>query len=143
MSTETQITAWLATQQQAMIDLLRETVDIDSGSYNKPGIDAVGAAIERFLASQDIPTERVAQSRHGDCIRALVGAEPVSTSPTNAPTNIVLMGHRDTVFPDGETQRRPFTIKDGIANSKMKGYAGKLSDEEIKALAAYVRSLKK
>ena len=113
--TEAQITAWLATQQQAMIDLLRETVDIDSGSYNKPGIDAVGAAIERFLASQDIPTERVTQSRHGDCIRALVGAEPVSASPTNAPTNIVLMGHRDTVFPDGETQRRPFTIKDGIA----------------------------
>ena len=45
MTTETQITTWLASQQQAMIDLLRETVDIDSGSYNKPGIDAVGAAI--------------------------------------------------------------------------------------------------
>ena len=24
------------------------------------------------------------------------------------------MGHRDTVFPDGETARRPFTIRDGI-----------------------------
>ncbi len=115
MSTESAITAWLASQQQAMIDLLRQTVDIDSGSYNKPGIDAVGAAIETWLASQDIPTERVAQSRHGDCIRALVGAEPASASLTNAPTNIVLMGHRDTVFPDGETQRRPFTITDGIA----------------------------
>ena len=115
MSTEPQITAWLATQHQAMVDLLRQTVDIDSGSYNKPGIDAVGAAIEAYLATQDIPTERVTQSKHGDCIRAMVGAEPVSTSPTNAPTNIVLMGHRDTVFPDGETQRRPFTIKDGIA----------------------------
>ena len=115
MSTEAQITAWLASQQQAMIDLLRQTVDIDSGSYNKPGIDAVGAAIEAWLATQDIPTERVAQSKHGDCIRALVGAEPASGSLTNAPTNIVLMGHRDTVFPDGETQRRPFTIKDGIA----------------------------
>ena len=115
MSTEPQITAWLATQHQAMVDLLRQTVDIDSGSYNKPGIDAVGAAIEAYLATQDIPTERVKQSKHGDCIRAMVGAEPVSTSPTNAPTNIVLMGHRDTVFPDGETQRRPFTIKDGIA----------------------------
>ncbi len=115
MSTETQITAWLATQHQAMIDLLRQTVDIDSGSYNKPGIDAVGAAIEAYLATQDIPTERVKQTKHGDCIRAMVGAEPVSTSPNNAPTNIVLMGHRDTVFPDGETQRRPFTIKDGIA----------------------------
>ena len=115
MSTEPQITAWLATQHQAMVDLLRQTVDIDSGSYNKPGIDAVGAAIEAYLATQDIPTERVTQSKHGDCIRAMVGAEPVSTSPTNAPTNIVLMGHRDTVFPDGEVSRRPFTIKDGIA----------------------------
>jgi glutamate carboxypeptidase len=112
---EARIAAWLESQQQAMIDLLRETVDIDSGSYNKPGIDAVGAAIERFLETQGIPTERVAQSRHGDCIRAMVGEAPASASPTNAPTNIVLMGHRDTVFPDGETQRRPFTIKDGIA----------------------------
>ena len=114
MTTEAQITAWLATQRQAMIDLLRQTVDIDSGSYNKPGIDAVGAAIEAWLATPDIPTERIRQSKHGDCIRALVGAEPAA-SATNAPTNIVLMGHRDTVFPDGETQRRPFTIRDGIA----------------------------
>ena len=115
MSTEAQITAWLASQQQAMIDLLRETVDIDSGSYNKAGIDAVGAAIERWLAGQGIATERLAQAKHGDCIRAMVGAEPAAASPTNAPTNIVLMGHRDTVFPDGEVQQRPFTIRDGIA----------------------------
>jgi glutamate carboxypeptidase len=115
MSTEAQITAWLASQQQAMIDLLRETVDIDSGSYNKAGIDAVGAAIERWLAGQGIPTERLAQAKHGDCIRAMVGAEPAAASPTNAPTNIVLMGHRDTVFPDGEVAQRPFTIRDGIA----------------------------
>ena len=78
-------------------------------------INAMRSVQSAIIASQDIPTERVTQSRHGDCIRALVGAEPVSASPTNAPTNIVLMGHRDTVFPDGETQRRPFTIKDGIA----------------------------
>jgi glutamate carboxypeptidase len=115
MTTEAQITAWLASQQQAMIDLLRETVDIDSGSYNKAGIDAVGAAIERWLAGQGIPTERLAQAKHGDCIRAMVGAAPAAASPTNAPTNIVLMGHRDTVFPDGEVQARPFTIRDGIA----------------------------
>lgn len=115
MSTEPQITAWLASQHQAMIDLLRQTVDIDSGSYNKSGIDAVGAAIEAYLASQDIPTERVKQSTHGDCIRALVGAAPAASAPTNAPTNIVLMGHRDTVFPDGETTRRPFTIRENIA----------------------------
>ena len=112
MSTETQISEWLGTQQQAMIDLLREMVDIDSGSYNKLGIDAVGAAVERFFATQGIPVERVVQSKHGDCLRASV---PWDGPSGNAGGNIVLMGHRDTVFPDGEAARRPFTITDGIA----------------------------
>lgn len=111
-TTEAKITAWLATQQDAMIALLKEVVDIDSGSYNKAGTDAVGAAFERFFASQGIPVERVKQSVHGDCLRAT----PAWDGPAgNAGGNIVLMGHRDTVFPDGEVARRPFTIIDGIA----------------------------
>ncbi len=109
---EQQITAWLATQQDAMIALLREMVDIDSGSYNKPGIDAVGSVVRRFLDSQDVPVEVVPQSRHGDCLRASV---PWDGPVGNAGGNVVLMGHRDTVFPDGEVARRPFTIRDGIA----------------------------
>ncbi len=115
MSTEPAIFAWLAQQREPMTALLRELVDIDSGSYNKPGIDAVGAAIERFLTTQGIPVERVPQSRHGDCLRATVASAESGPSGGNAGRNIVLMGHRDTVFPDGEATRRPFTIKDGIA----------------------------
>ena len=111
-ATEPQITAWLATQQDAMIALLREMVDIDSGSYNKPGIDAVGAVVRRFLASQNIQVETISQQNHGDCLRAAV---PWDGPQGNAGGNIVLMGHRDTVFPDGEAARRPFTITDGIA----------------------------
>jgi glutamate carboxypeptidase len=112
MTATDQITAWLATQQQPMVALLRELVDIDSGSYNKPGIDAVGAAIETFLAAQGIPVERLPQSKHGDCLRAPVAwdGSPGGSVGGNAGGNIVLMGHRDTVFPDGETARRPFTI---------------------------------
>jgi glutamate carboxypeptidase len=109
---EPQITAWLATQQAAMIALLREMVDLDSGSYNKPGIDAVGAVVRRFLAGHDIPVETIAQQKHGDCLRAAV---PWDGPRGNAGGNIVLMGHRDTVFPDGEAARRPFTITDGVA----------------------------
>jgi glutamate carboxypeptidase len=108
------IAAWLATQQAAMLDLLREIVDIDSGTYNKPGIDAVGAVLQAFLEAHGIPVERLAQSRHGDCLRAVVVGE-AGADEGNAQRNIVLMGHRDTVFPDGETRRRPFTIRDGLA----------------------------
>ena len=49
-STETRITEWLAAHKDAMVDLLREVVDIDSGSYDKSGVDAVGARFERFFA---------------------------------------------------------------------------------------------
>ena len=103
MTPDPQIITWLATQQDAMIALLREMVDIDSGSYNKPGIDAVGAVIQRFMASHDIPVETIRQQKHGDCLRARV---PWHGPQGNAGGNIVLMGHRDTVFPDGEALRR-------------------------------------
>jgi glutamate carboxypeptidase len=109
---ESQIAAWLATQHDAMVAMLREMVDIDSGSYNKPGIDAVGAVVRRFMEAQAIPVEVVRQQKHGDCLRAKV---PWDGPAGNAGGNIVLMGHRDTVFPDGEAERRPFTLRDGIA----------------------------
>src|SRR6202034_1714725 len=90
---------------------LREMVDIDSGSYNKPGIDAVGAAVRRFPRAHGLTVDTLPQRRHGDCLRASRRGQ----ASYNAGGNVVLMGHRDTVFPDGETTRRPFTIRDGIA----------------------------
>ena len=120
-SPEAAITAWLATQQPAMIDLLREMVDIDSGSYDKPGIDAVGAVVERFLTAHGIAVERLPQSKHGDCLRAAIPLEgsPASLAGpagnSNAGGNVVLMGHRDTVFPSGEATSRPFTIDGAMA----------------------------
>ena len=57
--------------------------------------------------------EAVRGERHGDCIRAFVGGAGGNSG--NARENIVLMGHRDTVFPAGEPTRRPFTIRDGRA----------------------------
>ena len=45
----------------------------------------------------------------GDAIKAHVGAPGGSNKP------IVLMGHRDTVFPKGEAGRRPFRIDNGRA----------------------------
>src|SRR6476469_6388378 len=100
---ETAIADWLGSQQDAMVAMLREMVDIDSGSYNKPGIDAVGAVVRRFLDSQGIPVEVMPQSRHGDCLRAAVPWDgPQGSAGGNAGGNIVLLGHRDTVFPDGE-----------------------------------------
>ena len=109
---EDAVTGWLATQHDAMVAMLREMVDIDSGSYDKPGIDAVGTVVTRFMDANGIPVERLPQSRHGDCLRAAV---PWEGSSGNAGGTVMLLGHRDTVFPAGEAGRRPFTVRDGRA----------------------------
>ncbi|MCO6418502.1 M20 family metallopeptidase [Siccirubricoccus sp. KC 17139] len=108
------ITAWLATQQEAMLKVLEEMVNTDGGSYDKPGVDAVGAIVQRFMAEHGIPVEVVQREKYGDCLKARVEGDNALASG-NQQQHIVLMGHRDTVFPKGEPTRRPFTVKDGIA----------------------------
>lgn len=107
------INAWLAEQQPQMLAELARMVNTDGGSYDKAGVDAVGAQIRAFLEGQGIAVEAVQGEKHGDCLRAFVGAEAAPAG--NAPRNIVLMGHRDTVFPKGEPERRPFRIEGGRA----------------------------
>ena len=116
MTTESQITDWLATQQQAMLDQLRAMVNTDGGSYDKAGVDAVGTVVKNFCESHGLNVETVRGEKHGDCLRAILPHEGApSRTRGNHAANIVLMGHRDTVFPKGEPERRPFTTKEGRA----------------------------
>ncbi len=106
--TETTVLTWLASERDAMIDFVASLVNIDSGSYDKAGVDAVGTRLRAFLAAHEVRFEIVANDRFGDAIRAGTGA---AAGAGNAP--VLLLGHRDTVFPQGEAGRRPFRIADG------------------------------
>ena len=109
-TTETQIIEWLASQKQPMIDLLRDVVNIDSGSFDKEGVDAVGARFEQHFADYGIETWREPHDVYGDAVHGLI------TKPGSNEKPILLMGHRDTVFPKGEVAKRPFTIKGNLAH---------------------------
>lgn len=106
---EAEICAWLDGQRGDMLRLLEEVVNLDSGSYDKAGVDAVGARFEAFFASQGLLTTREASDTFGDAIHVRL-----DDAPSNEPP-IVLMGHRDTVFSKGEAARRAFKIEDGRA----------------------------
>ena len=101
------ILEWLASQKGAMVSLLEDIVNIDGGSYDKAGVDKVGIRIRAFLEDQGIVCETIANENFGDALRATVGG------PSNSA--IMLLGHRDTVFPKGEPTRRPFKIENGKA----------------------------
>lgn len=109
---ESQINNWLASQQQAMLDLLRDAVNTDSGSYDKAGVDAVGQLFIDFFTAQGLLTTRESHDIFGDAIHIRLD-DTLSNEKT-----ILLMGHRDTVFPKGEAARRPFRIADGRADRK-------------------------
>lgn len=103
-----QILTWLEEAKPQMLELLETLVNIDSGSYNKAGVDAVGDEVIAFLNGAGVATSKIAVTGHGDAVRAMVPG-----TGSNRP--IMVMGHRDTVFPDGEAAARPFKIEAGRA----------------------------
>jgi glutamate carboxypeptidase len=103
---------WLADQREAMLKLLETLVNTDGGSYDKAGVDHVGAHLRTFLEGQGITCETLPNERFGDALRATVAN---GAGGAGANSTVVLMGHRDTVFPKGEPTRRPFKIEGGLA----------------------------
>lgn len=106
---EAQIVDWLAAQKPAMLDLLQDVVNIDSGSYDKPGVDAVGARFCRFFEDHGLLATLEPNATYGDAIHVRLDDVARNEKP------VLLMGHRDTVFPKGEVSRRPFRIENGKA----------------------------
>lgn len=107
---EARVTAWLEAHQDEMVALLREMVDTDSGSYDKAGVDRAGQVVARFHERNGLIVENIPDARYGDAVKA-----SLPNPGANDQRPVLLLGHRDTVFPQGEPQRRPFTIKGGRA----------------------------
>jgi glutamate carboxypeptidase len=93
---------WIDQHADEIVGLLQRIVNIDSGTYDKPGVDAVARALRDFLVERGVHCEIIPVQGFGDVLRATVGAKDA--------VPIVLMGHRDTVFGEGEAKRRPFQV---------------------------------
>ena len=105
------------------VDALRSMVDVDCGTYIPDGVNAIAdLCADRFRAA-GWEVER--RSHHpageepqlGDCV---IGRLRGDGGP-----QVLLIGHTDTVFPEGTAAERPFRIEDGRAMgpgvSDMKG----------------------
>ncbi|PXW63253.1 M20 family metallopeptidase [Chelatococcus asaccharovorans] len=101
---EAALSQWFAARREAMVGLLADLVNTDSNTGDKTGVDAVGARITAFLRDAGVSCEVIPHDALGDIIRATVPCGSAGFAP------VMLLGHRDTVFPTGEASRRPFTI---------------------------------
>ena len=84
---------------------LKAIVNIDSGTFTKAGIDRVGSYLQERFTDFGFSTSFDRQAQYGDHL--------VATHKGNNPNGprLLLIGHIDTVFSEGEVARRPFNIK--------------------------------
>ncbi|MFD4837308.1 M20 family metallopeptidase [Achromobacter sp. NPDC058515] len=111
MTLDTGLTAaqWLESQQPDMLALLADIVNIDSNSYDKPGVARVFRRLESFFSSHGLTVA----SHYAGNVEAAISVTANRGSAVGKP--VLLMGHCDTVFPAGEAARRPFRIEAGRA----------------------------
>lgn len=96
-----QVLAYLDDHESDLFQFIEQIVNIDSYSWDKAGNDLVGDVIISRLAQKKIATQIFKQEQFGNQILATLNAKSKQRP-------ILLMGHRDTVFPAGTTQKRPF-----------------------------------
>ncbi len=107
VSSHERLMAWLDDQRPAMTELLGRIVNIDSGSYDHAGVSEVGMVIKAHLEDRGIKTNIIERPNASFCLTATVDA--AHQEPDNR--HVLLMGHRDTVFPKGEAAKRPFRVE--------------------------------
>ena len=104
------IAQWLQSHEQEMLDFLEQVVNIESGSYYKEGVDRVCETFRAFFEAAGISTTVYPLDQHGNCLRADVPGEADSALP-----HVLLLGHMDTVFPEGTLKDWPYEVREGVA----------------------------
>jgi len=93
------IQTWLQERLPEFIDDLRMLVDVDCGTSNKAGVDAVGGLLRERLRAAGFELTEFPLTEYGDCCLA--------TLHGTGQARILLIGHLDTVYPDGTAAARP------------------------------------
>ena len=83
----------LISRESSMFTLLKELVLIQSGSYNKKGVDEVTRRINHVFKNDNVVTEIIEQTSLGN---HLVVRSPSRSSDGK---QVLFVGHTDTVFP--------------------------------------------
>jgi glutamate carboxypeptidase len=100
---------------------LERLVNVDCGSYSPAAVNEIADWVAADMAASGARVERIpdAGGRYGDTVVGTFDGEP------GAGPRLLLIGHMDTVFPDGTVAERPFHVEDANAKgpgvSDMKG----------------------
>src|SRR3954454_749990 len=82
--------------------LLEQMVMLESPSFDKPLVDTFGRFVAEQFSAIGGRVEVVPTERFGNHLVIRFGEQKEQS--------VLLLGHLDTVFPEGETHKRPFRV---------------------------------
>ncbi len=94
---------YVESHRAAMMARWEKLVNMDSGSYDKAGLDAVAAYLAESLEQAGLAVEVLPHPERGNVVIGRLAGQGQG--------KFVLVGHYDTVFGPGEAKRRPFRIE--------------------------------
>lgn len=98
---------YLQARLASFLDELVLLSAVDCGTHNKAGVDWVGQYFRTKLATLGMRIETQPHARTGDTL--------VARGYGAGSARLLLIGHLDTVYPDGWPQAHPFTIDGDVA----------------------------
>ena len=127
--TEEAVTAWVAQRQEEMIALLERITNINSGSMNKPGLNAIATIFADELRQlgftlQTLPGSVIEMPHCPGSALELDLADHLLARRGGPGPRLLLMGHMDTVFPPDspfQTFERRGNVLHGPGVYDMKG----------------------
>ncbi len=104
--TDGRITNYLESTLDSYLADLTHLCAIDSGSYDKEGVDRVQDWLRDAFAAEGFETELIPNERFG--------ADLLARKRGTGRQRVMLLGHADTVYPLGTAATRPVTIGDDV-----------------------------
>jgi glutamate carboxypeptidase len=101
MSSVATLQSGLEEKLPQMLRLVETLVNIDSGSYCKSGVDEVSGILANQLANLGFVIERRPLAERGDQV--------VATKRLGGRGRLLILGHADTVWPEGTARTWPFS----------------------------------
>lgn len=117
-SEELRVLRWIESQESGMVDLLRTITNINSGSFNKEGMDQVAAIFAGELSDLGFSTSSLpgGEIEMPACPNSNLNfdvADHLLATRSGSGTSLLLMGHMDTVFPP-DSPFQEFSVENGL-----------------------------
>ena len=117
------ISAALEGRQEELVESLRQMVNIDSGSFTPDGVNRIADLCEARLVSGGWDVER--RPNDPPPGKPVLGDLLIGRLQGTEGPRVLLIGHTDTVFPEGTAEERSFRVEGsrgyGPGCSDMKG----------------------